>query len=221
MIEFLVSGGPIMAPIGLASVVALAAFIERVVALRRVRVVPRAFARQVVELLRQRRWGDAMAACRQEESAAGRVVETALAARGEARSTVKERLEEVGRREAAELERMTAVLGTVAAIAPLLGLLGTVWGMILTFEVIQEQGVGVVSSLAGGISQALITTMAGLSVGIPALIAHRWVLARADLLVLELEDLALDALDLLSAEAGVPLAAAPQATAPAAAEPAP
>ncbi len=216
MIEFLISGGPVMVPIGLASIVALAAFIERAVALRRARIVPRAFSRQALELLRQRRYGDALASCRREETAAARVLETALDARGQKRSVIKERLEEIGRRESSELERMAPVLGTVAAIAPLLGLLGTVWGMILTFEVIQEQGVGVVSSLAGGISQALITTMAGLSVGIPALIAHRWVLARADALVLELEDLALDALDLLSAEAGVDAEAAP-AAAPAAA----
>ena len=203
MIEFLVSGGPVMIPIGLASVVALAAFFERVVAMRRGRVAPRPLARELIELLRQARYGDALAACRKDDVALARVVETALAARGRPRSEIKERLEEVGRREAAELERFSAVLGTIAAIAPLMGLLGTVWGMILTFEVIQEQGVGVVSSLAGGISQALITTMAGLSVGIPALIAYRWVLARADDLVLELEDSALEALDLLSEEAGV------------------
>lgn len=220
MIEFLVSGGPVMVPIGLASVVALAVFIERALALRRGRVVPRAFARQAVELLRQRRWGDALAACRQDDTAASRVVETAVEARGAPRATIKERLEEVGRREAADLERMTPVLGTVAAIAPLLGLLGTVWGMILTFEVIQEQGVGVVSSLAGGISQALITTMAGLSVGIPALIAHRWVLSQADGLVLELEDLALDCIDLLSSEVGVAAASATVSGSPAAETPA-
>ena len=84
----------------------------------------------------------------------------------------------------------------------MLGLLGTVWGMILTFDVIQQQGIGVVSSLAGGISQALISTMAGLTVGIPALIGYRWVLARADRLVLGLEELGLSTLDYLSAEGG-------------------
>lgn len=206
MIEFLVSGGPVMIPIGLASVVALAAFLERVVALRRGRVAPRGLSRELVELLRQRRFGDALAACRKDDVAVARLVEIALQSRGQPRAQIKERLEEIGRRESAELERMSQVLGTVAAVAPLLGLLGTVWGMILTFEVIQQQGVGVVSSLAGGISQALITTMAGLSVGIPALIAYRWVLARADDLVLELEDTALLALDLLSEESGVPVA---------------
>jgi len=204
VIEFLVSGGPVMVPIGLASVIALAAFLERLVALRRGRVIPRGLVRSTLELLRQRRWGDALAACRRDDVAVARVLETALLVRGRPRTAIKERLEEVGRREAADLERFSQVLGTVAAVAPLLGLLGTVWGMILTFEVIEAQGVGVVSSLAGGISQALITTMAGLTVAIPTLIATRWVLARADDLVIELEDVALEALDLLCAEAGVP-----------------
>ncbi len=202
LVEFLASGGPVMVPIGLASVVGLAAFLERLVALRRGRVVPHAFAVELVELLKQRRWGDALTHCRKGGSAAARLAEVAVLARGRRRAEIKERLEEVGRREAADLERFAEVLGTVASVAPLLGLLGTVVGMIETFEVIQEQGVGVVGSLAGGISQALITTMAGLSVGIPALVAHRWVLARVDALVLELEELALEVIDLLAADAG-------------------
>lgn len=201
MIEFLISGGPVMLPIGLASVIGLAALLERVFSLREHRVFPLGFAVEVDELLRQDRWGDATALCRKHDSAAARVVLTALDAKGHERSEIKERLEETGRREAASLERFSAVLGTVASIAPLLGLLGTVWGMILTFEVIQQQGVGVVSSLAGGISQALISTMAGLTVGIPALVGHRWVLARADGLVLALEDLGLMVLDYLCPEA--------------------
>ena len=195
MIEFLVSGGPVMVPIGLASIIGLAAFLERVFVLQRSRVIPRHFAVEVEALIEQERWGDAGTLCKKVDSAAGRVVATALEARGRPRGVVKERLEEVGRREGAELERTSQVLGTVASVSPLLGLLGTVWGMILTFDVIQQQGVGVVSSLAGGISQALITTMAGLSVGIPALVAYKWVLARADILVLELEALALLVLD--------------------------
>ena len=188
MIELLISGGPVMIPIGIASVVGLAVFLERMVALRGAAVIPPMLAREVEELLRQGRLDDVVAAARKSPSAAARVTLTAVDAVGQSRSQVKERLEEVGRREAAELERFSAVLGTVASIAPLLGLLGTVWGMILTFEVIQSQGMGVVANLAGGISQALISTMAGLSVGIPALVAHRWVLARADRLILGLED---------------------------------
>ena len=110
---------------------------------------------------------------------------------------IKERVEEVGRREAADMERYIPVLGTIASIAPLLGLLGTVGGMILTFQVIEEQGVKDVADLAGGISQALITTFAGLSVGIPAVVANRYLLARVDAMLIELEEVSLGVLQLL------------------------
>ncbi len=198
MIDFLVSGGPVMIFIGLASVIGLMAFLERMVALRRGRVVPRIFCVELEDLVRQERWDDARTLCRKNGSAVARVMEVAVGYHGEARPRIKERIEEAGRREAADLERYTGILGVVASVAPLLGLLGTVWGMILTFEVIQEVGVGVVSSLAGGISQALITTFAGLSVGIPALIAHRSLLARVDDLLMEMEGFALDLLELLA-----------------------
>lgn len=200
LFKFLVSGGPVMIPIGLASLVGLVVFLERAWALRRSAIVPRDFAVEVQELLKQGRWQDAQTLCRKSGSVAAEVALVAIAAKGQPRAQIKERIEEVGRREAAELERYSQVLGTVANVSPLLGLLGTVWGMILTFEVIQQQGVGVVSSLAGGISQALITTLAGLSVGIPALVAYRWVLSRADELVMELEEVALAALDLLAGD---------------------
>ena len=194
MTDLIISGGPVMVPIGLASVIGLAVFLERLWALRINAVVPPSFVVEVDELMRQARWGDVIAAARKSDSAAGRVLLAAADVRDKTRGAVKERLEEVGRREAAELERFSSVLGTIASIAPLLGLLGTVWGMILTFDVIQTEGIGVVANLAGGISQALISTMAGLTVGIPALVAHRWVLARADRHVLALEDLGLLAL---------------------------
>ncbi len=202
LFAFLESGGPVMVPIGLASLVGFGALLGRVAALRRARVVPEGFPVELEGLLQQGRLEDAELLCRRREStAAARVARVALQARGRPRSALKERIEEVGRREAAELERGADIIGTVAAVAPLLGLLGTVWGMIQTFAVIQEQGMGVVGSLAGGISQALITTLAGLSVGIPAVISHRWVLARVDQLTMELEDVALIAIDLLSDEA--------------------
>ena len=94
------------------------------------------------------------------------------------------------------MERWIPVVGTIAAITPLLGLLGTV-GMILTFQVIQQQGLGDAGSLAGGISQALVTTFAGLSVGIPAVVANRYLLSRVDSLLLELEEAALGVLEML------------------------
>lgn len=198
MIESLVAGGPVMIPIGLCSLVAIATFVERLLALRRARIVPESFRAELVELVRQERWGDARALCRRVDVALSRVIEVALDVRGETREQIKERLEEVGRREAAEMERYVPILGTVASIAPLLGLLGTVGGMILTFQVIQSQGtVTNVGDFAGGISQALVTTFAGLTVGIPALVANRYLLARVDNLLIDMEEATLGLLDLV------------------------
>ena len=208
MLEFLISGGPVMIPIGAVSLFALAFWLERMWALQRSKVVPREFAVEVEELLKQKRFGDAQTLCRKSGAAVARIVAVALAGRGNPRAHLKERVEEVGRREAAELERNTGTLGTFASIAPLLGLLGTVWGMIQTFEVIQEQGVGVVGSLAGGISQALITTLAGLSVGIPALVGWRQVIGKVDALTLELEEVSFGVLDLVAGDVSPPLPAA-------------
>lgn len=196
MIDYLVAGGPVMIPIGLCSVIALATFIERLWSVRRDRVAPAAFAMELLELVRQKRYNDALTLCRTRQIAAARVIEVALEVRGQPRAVIKERLEEVGRREAAEMERYVPILGTIASIAPLLGLLGTVGGMILTFQVIQEKGTDV-AHLAGGISQALLTTFAGLSVGIPAVVANRYLLARVDTLLLEMEELSLAVLELL------------------------
>jgi len=111
---------------------------------------------------------------------------------------IQARVQDAGRREAAELERYTSVLGTIAAIGPLLGLLGTVQGMIQTFAAIEQGAMGDMSRLAGGISVALFTTFAGLSVGIPALVADRFVLARVDDLVLDLEETATAVVELLA-----------------------
>ena len=197
LIETLVDGGPVMIPILACSVVALATFFERIWSLRRARVVPRAFNIELVEMIRQDRWNDAITLCKTRDVAIARILQVALEARDETRPLLKERVEEVGRREAAELERFVPVLGTIASISPLLGLLGTVGGMILTFQVIEQQGVEV-GALAGGISQALITTFAGLSVGIPALVANRYVLARVDGLVIDLEEVSLGVVNLLA-----------------------
>ncbi len=201
MYETLIAGGPVMLPIGALSVAGIAVFLERLWALRRSAVVPRSFLREVLLLLEKRRWDEALALCRRHDVAASRLIGAALEHRGEPRAAIKERIEELGRREAAELERGVPVLGTIASVAPLLGLLGTVLGMILTFRAIQTQGGAAdIGHLAGGISQALVTTFAGLCVGIPAVMANRFLLARVDHLLLELEEASSSALDVLAAE---------------------
>ena len=199
MFEFLARGGPIMVPIALCSVVGLAFFLERYWALRTQRIIPRDVRIELCELAKQGRMSDALTLCRKHDIALCRLIEVVLVRADKPRNQIKEAVEEAGRRELAEMERHTEVVGTVAAIAPLLGLLGTVLGMVLTFQVIQDQGLGVVSSLAGGISQALVTTFAGLSVGIPALIGHRYLLSRVDSLALDLEEASSEILDLLEA----------------------
>jgi len=203
MIETLVTGGPVMIPIGLCSLVAVAVFLERLWALRRAKVVPGAFCVELIELIKLGRFDDALTLCRKGDVAAGRIVEVALVVRDKSRSSIKERLEEVGRREAADLERFIPVLGTIASIAPLLGLLGTVLGMIFTFQAIQNSGgTADVSALAGGISQALVTTFAGLCVGIPAVMANRYLLSRVDGLLLDLEEVSLSVIDHISETQG-------------------
>jgi biopolymer transport protein ExbB len=203
VIEFLKEGGPIMIPIGVTSVVGAAAFFERLWALRRERVVPRAFCVELVELLRQGRWADAELHCKKRDIPIARVVEVALAARGESRSSLRERVEEVGRREAMDLERWTWLVGTVASVGPLLGLLGTVYGMIMTFKTMEGGGIGQMEQLAGGIGVALNATFGGLVVAIPAVVTHRYLLSRVDDLVVDLEEVALGAVNLIAAGSSV------------------
>lgn len=195
MIETLMAGGPVMIPIGLCSVVALAVFIERLWSLRRQHTLPRSLADAIIARIASAQWDEARALCHSRDIAVTRLAMVAIESRQLSRAGLKERLEEVGRREAALLERGTPIIGTIASISPLLGLLGTVGGMIRTFAIIQTAGMGDVGSLAGGISEALITTFAGLSVGIPAVVANRYLLSRVDALLVDLEDIALDLVD--------------------------
>jgi biopolymer transport protein ExbB len=198
MLELLARGGPLMVPILLGSVTAVAVFLERLHALRRSRVVPKALGVRVREAVRAGDLAAARALCKDEVGAAARVMEAVLAAAGRDPRFVRERAEEVGRREAAGLERYVGVLGVVAAISPLLGLLGTVTGMISVFQKVVTEGVGDPRLLASGIWEALVTTAAGLTVAIPAYLAWRFLLARVRDLVLELEEEATALADLVA-----------------------
>ena len=189
-----------MVPIGLCSVVALALFMQRLISLRLSKVAPRQVCVEMLELARQGRWPDALTLCKKYDLPICRVLEVAFERVGSSRRELKEVTVEVGRREVVGLERYAEAIGVIAAITPLLGLLGTVLGMIQTFDVIQIQGMGEISGLAGGISQALITTFTGLSVGIPALIGHRYLLSRVDTMSMAMEEVTSKVLDIVSAE---------------------
>ena len=191
MLELMKSGGWLMAPIILCSIVAMAIIVERLWSLQPERVVPkdlvtRAWSWVMAEELTEER----MQTLR-EGSPLGRILAAGLASRDLDRELMKESIEEVGRHVVHELERYLNALGTIAAIAPLLGLLGTVIGMIKVFAVVTAHGVGEPRVLAGGISEALITTAAGLTVAIPSLLFHRVLRGRVDALVVTMEQEAL------------------------------
>jgi len=198
VIEYIIAGGPVMIPIGISSVVGMAAFLERMWTLRRSRVAPPALIREVIRLTRDGRFDDAIAVCRRASYPVTRLMEIPLVMRGQPRAVIKERIEELGRREASELERFISVLTTVGALGPLLGLLGTVGGMIVTFNAVQQSANADVHQLAGGIAQALVTTFGGLCVAIPAVAASRYLLSKVDSMIIELEEASLTVLDIVA-----------------------
>ncbi len=197
MYDFVVKGGVLMIPIALCSIIALAIFLERLWSLRRSKVIPRDFLIEIEDLIRREKIPEAITRCRKDNSSMANIIVAGIRNFGKRREIVKESIEEIGRREAATLERYINVVGTIAAIAPLLGLLGTVFGMIKAFNVISIQGVGNPSSLAGGISEALITTAAGLVVAIPTFVLYRYLANKADALIVEMEENSIRMVDLL------------------------
>ncbi len=187
MFEIVKAGGWLMLPIILCSVVALAIIIERTWTLQDRRVLPDALSRQVWDWISRNQLDTEHIRQLQANSPLGAILAAGLANRNREREIMKESVEDTGRHVVHELERYLGTLGTIAAISPLLGLLGTVIGMIKVFAAITAQGVGDPSTLAGGISEALITTAAGLCVAIPALIGYRYLRSRIDGLVIEME----------------------------------
>ncbi|MEO8223246.1 MAG: MotA/TolQ/ExbB proton channel family protein [Gammaproteobacteria bacterium] len=187
MLEIVIAGGWVMVPIILCSVVAAAIILERLWTLQPRRVVPRDLSRQVWEWVSSNQLNHQHVQQLRSNSPLGQILAAGLANRQQDRATMKEVVEDTGRHVVHELERYLNTLGTIAAISPLLGLLGTVTGMIRTFSALTSGGAGDPAALAGGISEALITTAAGLMVAIPALIGYRYLRGRVDALVVQME----------------------------------
>ena len=200
MIEFIQQGGVVMYIILAASILSLTIIFERAWSLRRSIVIPLADIQDIEAAVRTGDVKEAMRVCQQNNTAMSRILWVSLANRGVKRSILKEILEEEGRQEVAHMDRFIGVLGVIAAVAPLLGLLGTVIGMIEVFQQISLVGVGKADVLAGGISKALNTTAFGLSVAIPSLVAYRFYESRVDRFVLEIEQHALRFVELLKGE---------------------
>ena len=200
MLEVIKAGGWLMLPIILCSIVALAIVVERFWSLNRKRVMPKQLVAQIWQLDQQGHLTDKRVLTLRDGSPLGRVLAAGLLNRNHSREVMKESIEETGRHVAHELGRFLNTLGTIAAITPLLGLLGTVVGMIKVFSVITAIGVGDPGELAGGISQALLTTAAGISVAIPTLIFHRYFRGRLNQLIVNMEEEALKLVEVMHGE---------------------
>jgi len=192
----LVSGGWVMIPLLGCSFVSLAVILERLVwGPTRERVLPKALQSEAYRLLSNGRLDELQGICRADQSPLARLLLVALRNTGRPRAELIEAMEVVGKKEAFALQKHLSVLGTIAAVSPLLGLLGTVFGMISTFQVIRSSGTGNPSLMAGGIAEALVTTASGLTIAIPSLLFHRFFLQRSKRLVIEMEVLALSLVD--------------------------
>lgn len=190
MWALLQKGGWLIWPILLGSVLGVALFVERLWALRQSRIHPQELLRQLLALLRKHQWREAKMLCREHHNSLARVMWVGLTQyeMSKDRDVLRETVEEAGQREAFLLERGVGALGVVASLEPLLGLLGTVVGMIQAFQQVELSGGGDPRVLAGGVWAALLTTAAGLCVAIPAYIAYRFLLARVDQFTLDLQN---------------------------------
>jgi biopolymer transport protein ExbB len=198
--ELVKSGGWMMWPIILASIAAMAIIAERLWSLQRKFVTPPGLLTEIQQSLQQQELDAGRIARIRETSALGRVLAAALTNRRHNRDILKEAVEDAGRHVTPDLERYLNALGTIAAIAPFLGLLGTVVGMIEMFSGLGAKGVGDPSLVATGIAQALITTAAGLAVAIPSLMFYRYFRARVDDLIIDMEQDAIRLIEILRGE---------------------
>ncbi len=199
-LDLIISGGPLMIPIILCSVIALGVFLERLFYLRRKKIIPEDLLRDVEDLLKTDRVNDVLALLRRDRSPMARIFLAAMKNYGKSRETIKVAVEEVGGQEAEYLNKYVVVLSVIAQVSPLLGLLGTVQGMIQVFNKVVSGNVADPSQMAGGISVALITTAGGLTVAIPALIGYHYLQGKVNDLVLDMQQYSIGLVELIKGD---------------------
>jgi biopolymer transport protein ExbB len=187
MWEIVLAGGPFMWPIIVSSIIAGAIVLERLWTLQQRRVMPPDLTRRIWALVESGQVNDKVIAALEANSPLGKLLATGLANRHRPREVLMDRIEDTGRHVAHDLDRFLNTLGTIAGVAPLLGLLGTVTGIIKAFNAIYEGGLGDPRLLSGGISEALVCTAAGLCVAIPSYVAYRYLRGRVDGIVVQIE----------------------------------
>jgi len=187
LIEFLKSGGPVMIPLGLCSLLSLTIIVYKLIGLRRSRIVNRSDIDTITTLIDSGVLDKAEDFCRKNPGILGNIVRAALENRHLRREEIKESIADAGRQEVPKVEKYLGILGTIAGVSPLLGLLGTVTGMIKVFRIISVTGVGQAGALSGGIAEALITTATGLSIAIPTLVMYNYFVDKAANIIREIE----------------------------------
>ena len=199
MWEIVKSGGIFMVPIIISSIILVGIVFERLWTLQRKRVLPQELIKKVSQLAEANQVNAKVIDALEKNSPLGRVLAAALANRDRGRAIMMERVEDTGRHVVHELERFVNSVGTIASIAPLLGLLGTVTGIINAFKAVMLGGMGDPRMLAQGISEALVCTAGGLTVAIPAYIAHRYLRGKVERIVVDMEKVAVNFADSLGA----------------------
>ena len=200
MLEVVSAGGWLMLPIILCSIAVIAISVERYWTLNPTKIAPKHLLAQVWGWIKNNQLDGAKLKELKQSSELGRVLAAGLSNSRHGRDVMKDSIQEAANQVIHDMERYVGALGTIAAIAPLLGLLGTVLGMIKVFTAIMLQGTGNAGVLAGGISEALVTTAAGLCVAIPAMMAHRYFVRRVDALVVNMEQEAVKLVDALHSD---------------------
>lgn len=203
-LHLLMLGGPAMGPLVLCSIIAVAIIAERFVTLARAQMDTRRFLEEIAAIVKRNKVSEALTLCERTQGPIARLVRVGLLKQGRSREEIRQAIEEAGHREVPALECHLAALGTIAHIAPLLGLLGTTLGLIRCFHVIQAkallaQPVGP-GDVAQGIWQALLTTATGLLIAIPVIVAYNYFIRRVQYAVWEMETATHDVLGLLTGE---------------------
>jgi biopolymer transport protein ExbB len=204
LLDMLVAGGPVMIPLGLASFLLVLISFERLIALRRRTVVPRLFTQRLLLQIREGAIdrGEALARCEEDASYVARVFAAAIRKWGKPAVEVEQAVLDEGERVANVLRKYLRVINGISTVSPLLGLSGTVWGMMKAFNTIAtNSAMGRAEMLAGGISLALVTTASGLMVAIPAMVLYLYFIGRVDGLVMEIDSYGQELVNLISAEA--------------------
>jgi len=198
MLEVFEKGGFLMYPIFICSLIAVTIFFERMFYLKSIKTKSNRFVLRIKNLVKKGSIELAISACRKSPTPISKIMLAGLMKFGRGRDDMKEAIEDSANQEIPVLERNLSTLSTIGNITPLLGLLGTVFGMVKAFNVIAVMGVGKPEALAGGISEALLTTAFGLSIAIPTIVVYNYLSHRVDKLIRDMEVNCVDLIDLLT-----------------------